>query len=447
MFKRIFLGYLAVLLVSFAVLTLAFSFTVRQYLINDTIRSLHRVAETLSASTVPQGMHGGGQMRGAFFSLANRIAYADYLLLDYDGTIIDSSDLEAYPPGEINTKEAFNELAFGVGSEDSLVERNLVAVSYQVIISGEPSNAALILYSKLDLLTQLNQGILGILGLALGAGIIAALAAGALVTRVVVGPLQQLKTKANELARRRFDGKLIIKTGDEIEELADTFNNMARQLAEYDHAQKDFFQKASHELKTPLMSVQGYAEALKEGVIPPEEAQQSLDIIIKESRRMKALVDEFIYLTKMETLKESYSFEPVSLNDAVKEAIYAVHSLALESDIAIETKIKAANNVITGDPEKIHRLLLNILGNALRHAEKKIIVTINGPAIVVEDDGPGFNNTDLEKVFDTFYRGDNGGSGLGLAISRAIVEKHGGEITVGNSAEGGAIIRISFAIV
>ena len=160
---------------------------------------------------------------------------------------------------------------------------------------------------------------------------------------------------------------------------------------------------------------------------------------------MKALVDEFIYLTKMETLKESYSFETVALDDAVREAIYAVHSLALESDIAIETKIKAANCVITGDPEKIHRLLLNILGNALRHAEKKITVTINGPAIVVEDDGPGFNNTDLEKVFDTFYRGDNGGSGLGLAISRAIVEKHGGDITVSNSAVGGAIVRITFA--
>ncbi len=446
MFKRIFLGYLAVLLVSFAVLTLAFSFTVRQYLINDTIRSLHRVAETLSASTVPQGMHGGGQqMRGAFFSLANRIAYADYLLLDYDGTIIDSSDLEAYPPGEMNTKEAFNKLAFGAGSDDSLVERNLVAVAYQVIISGEPSDAVLILYSQLDLLTQLNRGILGILGLALGAGIIVALFAGALATRVVVGPLQQLKTRANELARRRFDGKLVIKTGDEIEELADTFNNMARQLAEYDHAQKDFFQKASHELKTPLMSVQGYAEALKEGVIPPEEAQQSLDIIIKESRRMKALVDEFIYLTKMETLKESYSFEPVALDDTVREAIYAVHSLALENSISIETKIKAANNVINGDPEKLHRLLLNILGNALRHARQKITVTISSSSVVIEDDGPGFIDTDLEKAFDPFYRGDNGGSGLGLAISRAIVEKHGGEITISNGADGGATIRINFS--
>jgi two-component system, OmpR family, sensor histidine kinase CssS len=390
-------------------------------------------------------MHGGGQMRGAFFSLANRIAYADYVLLDYDGTIIDSSNLEAYPPGEINTKETFNELAFGVGSDNSLVERNLVAVAYQVIISGEPSDASLILYSQLDLLTQLNRGILGILGLALGAGIIVALAAGALATRVVVGPLQQLKIRANELAKRRFDGKLVIKTGDEIEELADTFNNMARQLAEYDHAQKDFFQKASHELKTPLMSVQGYAEALKEGVIPPEEAQQSLDIIIKESRRMKALVDEFIYLTKMESLKESYSFEPVALDDAVREAIYAVHSLALENNISIETKIKAANNVITGDPEKLHRLLLNILGNALRHAKQKITVTISGSAIVIEDDGPGFIVTDLEKAFDPFYHRDNGGSGLGLAISRAIVEKHGGDITVSNSADGGAIIRITFA--
>jgi signal transduction histidine kinase len=147
----------------------------------------------------------------------------------------------------------------------------------------------------------------------------------------------------------------------------------------------------------------------------------------------------------METLKESYSFEPVALDDAVREAIYAVHSLALENNISIETKIKAANSVITGDPEKLHRLLLNILGNALRHAQQKITVTISGSAITIEDDGPGFIINDLEKAFDPFYRGDNGGSGLGLAISRAIVEKHGGEITISNSAESGAIIRIAFA--
>ena len=444
MFKRIFGSYLLVLFISFAVLALAFSLTVRQYLINDAIQNLHRVAETLSATAAQPGMHGGGHMRGAFFNLANRVAYADYLLLEANGMIIDSSDVETYPPGNQVNNEAFLNLAFEPDVSETLVEKNLVAVVYPVKIAGYRNEAALILYSHLDLLIQLNRSILNILALALGAGIAVSLLAGAFATRIVVGPLQKLKNRAGELARRQFAGKLSIKTGDELEELAETFNEMAGQLAEYDRVQKAFFQKASHELKTPLMSVQGYAEALKEGVIPAAEREQSLDIIIRESQRMKALVDEFLYLSKMETLKETYTFEPVDLEDAVREAVHAVQSLAFDKRVTINTTVNPDKVAIKGDPEKIHRLLLNILGNALRHARHNVTISVDGTIITVEDDGPGFQSGEKEKIFAPFYHGENGGSGLGLTISRAIVEKHGGKISAGESSSGGAIIKIDF---
>ncbi len=193
------------------------------------------------------------------------------------------------------------------------------------------------------------------------------------------------------------------------------------------------------------MSIHGYAEAIKEGIIPKDEKEKGLEIIIKESGRMKALVDEFIYLSKMETLNESYNFEPVALDEAVKEAIYAVKSLALEKEVSIETSIASGNNVIDGDPEKIHRLLLNILSNALHYGRKNVIVILNNTEIVVEDDGPGFDSEDLEKVFDPFFhKHKKESSGLGLAISRAIVEKHGGTITVKNKPGDGAKILINF---
>jgi len=446
MFRRIFTGYLAVLVISFAVLALAFSFTVRQYLVTDTVRSLYRVAETLSTSAIEPGMHGSGHMRGAFFNLANRIAYADFVLIKPDGTILDSSDIEAYPPGAEMLNQAFMDLAFSGEDGESMVERDRVAVSFPVVMGGNRERASLILYSQLDVLTQLNRSILGILAFAAGAGIIVSIVAGFFATRVVVGPLQQLKTRAHELSRRQFSGRLEINTGDEVEELAETFNEMAGRLAEYDRSQKEFFQKASHELKTPLMSIQGYAEAIKDGIITEEEdREQSLDIIIKESGRMKALVDQFIYLSKMETLNESYSFEQVDLKEALKEAVEAVNSLAMENNIAIEIDHDNANHHIEGDPEKIHRLLLNLLSNALNYAESKITVTLKGSRLIVSDDGPGFEQDDLDRIFDPFFhRNKNGGSGLGLAISRAIVEKHRGSITVGNNSGGGARIEVSF---
>lgn len=444
MFKRIFLGYLTVLLISFAVLALAFTLTVRQYLISDTVNSLYRVAETLSANPLPSGMHGSGHMRGAFFNLANRIAYADYIILARDDTIIESSDTLAYPPGVKNINESFRELAYGESEKENLVERNLVAVAFPLVTSGSQEKASLILYSQLDVLTQLNRSLLGILAIALGAGIIVSLLAGTLATRVVVGPLQQLKSRASELARRQFTGKLEINTNDELEELAKTFNKMAGQLAEYDRTQKEFFQRASHELKTPLMSVQGYAEALKEGIITEDEKTRILEIIIKESERMKALVEEFIMLSKMETVKESYRFEPLSLEESAREAVHAVGSLAIEKEITLETIYNREKMMINGDPEKIHRLLLNILGNALRSAENTVSITVSSGAIKIEDDGPGFKEDELKKVFEPFYSNQSGGSGLGLAISRAITENHGGTIRASNKPAGGAVITITF---
>lgn len=444
MFKRIFRGYLIVLFVSFTVMALAFSFTVRYYLINDTIRSLQRVAETLSkAETVP-GMHGGGgHMRSVSFALANRIAFADFILLHPDRTIISSSDAESHPPGQkIPDTAAFYNLAYGPLQADNIVENDLVAVSYPVVLAGEHSRAALVLYTRLDLLKQLNYSIMAILAMALGAGIIVSLLAGAVVSRVVIEPLQKLKSRAAELAKRQFAGRLTIKTGDEIEELAETFNEMADRLSEYDRIQKEFFQKASHELKTPLMSVQGYAEALKEKVIPESEKEQSLDIIIRESKRMKALVEELLYIAKMETLQERYSFQPLLLKDAANEAVAALQSIANEKGVTIETIISSGQTPVMGDPEKIHRLFLNIIGNALRHAKSKISVQIIGTDVTVEDDGPGFREGEEETVFKPFYRGKEGDTGLGLAISRAIVENHDGRISAKNKPSGGALILI-----
>ncbi len=448
MFKRIFFGYLAVLIISLTVLAIAFNFTVRQYLISDTVASLHRVAETLSASAGQHGAHGsGGMMRGAYFSLANRIGYADYVLLVEDSNralVIDSSDLQAYPPGSELNNDAFRMLAFSEQPLENIVKQDLVAVAYPVNISGEKRSVSLILYSRLDLLTQLNRSILGILALALGAAVAVSLVAGALATKVVVGPLQMLKNRAAELAGRKFEGKLEIRTGDELEALANSFNEMAGQLSAYDRAQKDFFQQASHELKTPLMSVQGYAEALKEGVIPAGEKEQSLEIIIKEAQRMKALVDELIFLSRMETLSDSYNFEPVCLEEAVNEAAHALKSLTLERALEIKTSFTPDTAQIEADPEKLHRLLLNIIGNALRYARHKITVRVENNVIIVEDDGQGFAPGEEEKAFEPFYRGIGGHTGLGLTISRAIAHKHGASISASASALGGARITIAF---
>jgi signal transduction histidine kinase len=120
--------------------------------------------------------------------------------------------------------------------------------------------------------------------------------------------------------------------------------------------------------------------------------------------------------------------------------------LAFENNIIIKIESSPDKEIcIWADPEKIHRLYLNLLSNALRYANKKIVIKINGPELTIKDDGPGFSSADLSQVFKPFYRGKEGGSGLGLAITRAIVEQQGGSISASNSSQGGALVKILFS--
>lgn len=446
MFRRIFLGYLAVLIVSLTVLALSFSLAIRHYMINDTLNRLNREAENLSILAAQRiGMNRGGHMHRITFQLVNTIVHADHILAYKNGEIIDSSNTELYPPGTIIENQSFIDMAAEPAINSSSIGQDYVAAVYPVVTTPPSQEAVLILYSRLDLLSQLNKTITVILVYALGAAVVISLIIAMLVTRIVIDPLQKLKNRAAELTQRQFRGRLDIKTGDELEELANTFNEMTEQLEKYDLNQKSFFQQASHELKTPLMSIQGYAEALHDEVIPRSEEKAGLAIITRESERMKSLVEKFIYLSKMESLYEKNPYIPVNLKETVQEAVDAMQGLTIDRGISIKIDSLDGESIVAGDPEKIHRLFLNLIGNALRYANKNITITLNKLIIQVDDDGAGFQNNEIERVFEPFYRSDDGGSGLGLTISRAIVKEHHGLITAGNNPDGGARITIVFS--
>ena len=270
---------------------------------------------------------------------------------------------------------------------------------------------------------------------------------GIFFARSIAKPIIVLKNRAEALSRRDFDSKVKINTGDELEELADTINKMASVLKEYDIAQKKFLQNASHELKTPLMSIQGYAEGLKDGVF--ENNEQALNIIVEESTRLKKIVEELIFLSKLETMEDFYRFCPESMNEVVQKSIEKIKSIALKNNININSII-CNDATISIDKDKITEALINIFGNCLRHAKSEInVITTNEEKyfeIVINDDGEGFEEKELKNIFERFYKGNKGDTGLGLAITKVIIEKHKGMITATNGKNGGAEFRIKLPL-
>lgn len=237
-----------------------------------------------------------------------------------------------------------------------------------------------------------------------------------------------------------------IETGDEIEELYSAYASMNREVNAHLEERKRFFQNASHELKTPLMSIQGYAEAIRDGVVEGDEIDDSLDIIIGKSKELKRTVESIIYLSKL--VNDDFDFQPerVQLESLIHTVIENQTYIAAEKNVRILFEPGTEPFELNLDKRKFESVIENLLSNAIRYADSVVKVEMHATEdtfiIKVMDDGKGLNRGEEKQVFERFYKGENGHSGIGLAIAAEIVAHHGGTIRAGNHISGGAVFEI-----
>jgi signal transduction histidine kinase len=252
-------------------------------------------------------------------------------------------------------------------------------------------------------------------------------------SRSITSPLKKLNRQAKRIAKRDFSESLSIKTGDEIEQLSDSINLMSQSLKESDARQKRFIQNASHELKTPLMSIQGYTEGMIDGFFDKDD--DNLQIINTEVKRLSDIVRNISILSQMDSVETGLQLKPVSLHALVTDAIAKVRGFHGERDIDIVISESADPQVLL-DKDQFIQALINILSNGIRYAETLIDIKIHETdttiIVSITDDGPGIPSEDIDKIFERFYKGNGGQSGLGLSITRAIIENHGGTIIAQN---------------
>ena len=262
--------------------------------------------------------------------------------------------------------------------------------------------------------------------------------------------LKKLQRRANMLAKRQFDNTVTIYSNDEVGDLARSIDEMAKSIEEYDRSQKVFLQNASHELRTPHMSIRGYVEGLRDGIFT-DNADAVYDSILNQTSRLEKLVEDVMYLSKIETTKDIIQISTVNTLEIVDEAIERVEGIATANDISvIKGDILIAN--IQGDGEHLATVFTNLFSNSLRFAKEKIVIEAvpveNGVVFTVTDDGPGISEDDIPHLFDRFYKGKKGKHGLGLAIVKAIVTAHKGRVDAYNRTDGqsGAVFEIFLPI-
>ncbi|WP_256758406.1 cell wall metabolism sensor histidine kinase WalK [Cohnella sp. WQ 127256] len=324
---------------------------------------------------------------------------------------------------------------------------------FLVEVSTVPQGT-LTLLTPISKIKEIERALLDRLLLVFLVGGILMLVLSQFITRKLIKPLMKLKEELKKVKGRQFAHVNLVHAGGEIGSVAETVYEMADELNRFSRTQKQFFQNASHELKSPLMSIVGYTEGIRDGVFEGEDVRKGLDIILSESGRLKNIVTEMTLLAKLDSEEDIYKPSEVCLKDLLTETIERINPLLVKKEIMLHPSFNEQEEgllTIRADRDKLLQALLNVTSNAIRHANKHVYVhaTVNKGRveISVSDDGKGIPDELLPYLFHRFVKGKDGETGLGLAISRAIVERSGGLISAGNRKEGGAIFSLGFPMV
>ena len=210
--------------------------------------------------------------------------------------------------------------------------------------------------------------------------------------------------------------------------------------------QQTFFQNASHELKTPLMAIQGYAEGIQAGVM---DTGSAAEVILKESDRMTELVEELLDISKIDMGRQQLAPSETDIRELLYDSIRAVEPAAAASGITIAPDFPEEPVMVKCDDTQMRRAVTNILTNGLRYARSQLCLTCRADKrnviIRIQDDGDGIAEGDLPHIFDRFYMGKSGKSGIGLALTKEIIHLHKGTIHAYNG-DTGAVFEISFPV-
>jgi signal transduction histidine kinase len=283
------------------------------------------------------------------------------------------------------------------------------------------------------------------------AAALSAVVGALLFARWVVKPIDRLRHASGELARGDLGARAIEQGPRELSELGRAFNGMAESIERLFDARRQLVAWASHDLRTPLASAQAMLEAVEDGLAEPEEY---LPAIHDQLRILSTLVDDLFELTRIDAGVLTLELRETRLKGLVESCVRGLEVDARSKGVRLVTRWDAEPPAVRCAPEKVERILHNLLSNALRHtpSDGSVAVVVDArPQVVtvaVEDSGSGLNAETAERMFDHFWRADpsrgSGGSGLGLAIAQGLVEAHGGRIWAENRPEGGA--RVAFTL-
>ncbi len=271
-----------------------------------------------------------------------------------------------------------------------------------------------------------------------------AMACSFFLTRKVLRPLSDITTLSQQLANGEYHHRARIASRDEVGQLSEAFNYMAESLQRTEQLRSTMVSDVAHELRTPLTNMQGYLEALRDGVIEPKA--ETFELLHSETLRLVKLTEGLLQLTKADATVGTLQPRPVKFQELVDQAIDLCQLQFVAKHLNLTLSIDSDMRCINADPDALSQALRNLLHNAHQYTPPSGSISITAKRqaqrvqLTVTNTGEGIPPHDLPFIFERFYRGEksrsriHGGAGIGLAVVKGIIEAHGGQVGATSSA-------------
>lgn len=395
------------------------------------------------------------------FEVLANLTDQEILIVDEQGTVIANSGLPSLPKGLKIEKDDLSRLANNLVVQeelyDELIDKRYLSVGKPIISDQYFIGGIFVLASVDDIYQSVGMIKNSILLAGIGA-IFLAIGFTFIVSRTLSNPLLEMEKATRKIAKGDLTTRVSSAAKDEIGSLANAINDLAFELKRYRSSRREFFANISHELRTPITYLEGYANVIENKLYKTEEEKiQYLQIIQQEAKRMSSLVNDLFELSKLEEGKLPLHFEEIDLIEVCENAVMKTRMKAKEKGLELGFTRLPKLPTVYADGMRMEQILMNLIENAIRYTNQgSISISISSNSakitITIKDTGIGIPGEDIPYLFERFYRveksrsREHGGTGLGLAIVKQLVELQNGEIQVKSEIGKGTCFIMTFPI-
>jgi len=399
------------------------------------------------------------------------VAYTTDLLNQYHSDMT-QSDFETFMNNALNSSSldrVFNggELVFE-GTIGGIFKENTLTVCYPIksksvlLSDGSESQTAVLAAIFINApLTEINHITHDFMTMTIICLLIAAFISFILVylsSRTISKPIQKITETAKIIANGNFDKRISVKSRDEIGQLAESFNYMAENLNNQEVQRREFIANISHDLRSPLTSIKGFAQAILDGTAPEDKRDRYLNIIMDETERVSKLANDILEISRIQNMDMELDLTDFDINELICQTAVLLEPRVTSKNIQMTLNVPDEKTYVRADKNKIQRVIYNLIDNAVKFTgcDGAIIIETSAAApsdipvpegkirISVRDNGKGIGAEDQKRVFDRFYKADlsrgedKKGSGLGLSIVREFIKAHGESIEIASEIDKGS---------